>query len=132
VAASLAFAACVNFWAAIYAIARAASYPAAPRYVFGDLRTWGFVTLALAIAQFGVAASLLTGSQRARWTGAGLALVNGFGQISGLPGYPAWFLVFTAVDMVVLFGLAIYGELSRSRPAVEQGKLPRPDGRRAA
>jgi hypothetical protein len=131
-AASLAFAACVNFWAAIYSIARAANYSAAPRYVFGDLRTWGFVTLAIAIAQFGVAASLLTGSQRARWTGAGLALVNGFEQISGLPGYPAWFLVITAVDMVVLFGLAIYGELSRSRPAIPQDKLPRPGGRRAA
>jgi hypothetical protein len=56
-----------------------------------------------------VAGGLLTGSQRARWTGAGLALLNAYGQISGLPGYPLWFLVITAVDMVALFGLAIYG-----------------------
>lgn len=108
-AGSLAFAACFNFWAAVYAIARAASYAATPRYVFADLRAWGFVTLAISIAQFGAAAGLLAGGQRARWLGAGLALVNGIGQISGLPGYPLWFLVVTAVDMVVLFGLAIYG-----------------------
>jgi hypothetical protein len=45
--------------------------------------------------------------------------VNGFGQISGLPGYPSWFLVVTAVDMVVLFGLAIYGR----RSAVQEREL---------
>ena len=115
-AGSLAFAACFNFWAAVYAIARAASFAAAPRYVFGDLRAWGFVTLAIAILQFGAAAGLLAGSQRARWLGAGLALLNGFGQISGLPGYPLWFLAVTAVDMVVLFGLAIYGTRVSSWP----------------
>ena len=104
-------------------IARAASYAATPRYVFGDLRTWGFVTLLIAISQFGVAVGVYTGSQRARWIGAGLALLNGFGQISGLPGYPSWFLVVTAVDMVLLFGLAIYGERSKSRSAVQERKL---------
>ncbi len=66
-----------------------------------------------------MAAGLVAGSQRARWWGAGLALVNGIGQISGLPGYPSWFLVFTAVDMVVLLGLAIYGRQS----AVQERKL---------
>ena len=108
-AGAVAFAACFNFWAAIYLIAHAASFVAAPRYVFGDLRAWGFATLAIAVAQFGVAGGLLTGGQRARWAGAGLALLNAFGQISGLPGYPLWFLVITAVEMVALFGLAIYG-----------------------
>lgn len=113
-AGSLAFAACFNFWAAVYAIARAASFAVTPRYVFADLRTWGFITLAISISQFGAAAGLLTGSQRARWLGAGLAFLNGIGQISGLPGYPLWFLVITAVDMVVLSGMAIYGmQLSR-------------------
>src|SRR5258708_17062501 len=106
-AGSLAFAACVNFWAAIYQIARSASYTATPQYVFGNLRAWGFVTLAIAIGQFAVAAGLVAGSQRARWFGAGLALVNGFGQLSVLPGSPSWFLVATAVDMAVPFGLAL-------------------------
>jgi hypothetical protein len=111
VAGSLAFAACFNFWAAVYLFAHAAGYAdaAAPRYIFGDLRTWGFITLAIAISQFAVAAALFSGSQRARWIGAGVALLNAFGQIWGLPGYPLWFLVITAVDMVLLFGLAVYG-----------------------
>ena len=95
--------------------AHAASYAdaAAPRFVFGDLRTWGFITLAIAISQFAVAGSLLNGGQRARWIGAGVALLNAFGQIWGLPGYPLWFLVVTAVDMVLLFGLAVYGMAPR-------------------
>lgn len=91
--------------------------------MFGDLRAWGFVTLLIAISQFGVAAGIYTGSQRARWIGAGLALVNGLGQITGLPGYPFWFLWVTAVHMVVLFGLAIYGERSKDRTAVQERKL---------
>jgi len=124
-AGSLAFAACFNFWAAIYAIARAASFAAAPRYVFGDLRTWGFLTLAISISQFGAAAGLLTGSLRARWLGAGLAFLNGIGQISGLPGYPLWFLVVTAVDMVVLSGMAIYG-MQLSREAARRSASARP------
>lgn len=117
-AGSLAFAACFNFWAAIYLFAHAATYPdaAAPRYIFGDLRTWGFITLIIAISQFGVAGALVSGSQRARWIGAGVALVNAFGQIWGLPGYPLWFLVITALDMVLLFGLAVYG-MAPGRPA---------------
>lgn len=115
VAGSLAFAACFNFWAAVYLFAHAASYPdaTAPHYVFGDLRTWGFITLAIAITQFAVAGGLVSGSQRARWIGAGVALLNAFGQIWGLPGYPLWFLAVTAVDMVLLFGLGVYGMAPR-------------------
>ena len=115
----LAFAACVNFWAGVYQIAHSASFAATPQYVFGNLRTWGFVTIAIALGQFAVAAGLVAGSQRARWWGAGLALVNGFAQISGLPGYPSWFLVVTALNMIVLSGLAIYGR----RSAVQERKL---------
>lgn len=129
-AGSLAFAACFNFWAAVYLFAHAAAYAdaAAPRYVFGDLRAWGFITLAIALTQFGVAAGLLNGSQRARWIGAGVALLNAFGQIWGLPGYPLWFLVLTAVDMVALFGLGVYGLPSR-RAARMAGFRPGPGQR---
>jgi hypothetical protein len=108
-------------------MAHAAGYAAAPHYVFGDLRTWGFITLAIALSQFAVAAGLVTGSQRARWAGAGVALLNAFGQIWGLPGYPLWFLALTAVNMVLLFGLAVYGMSPRAaarRSALQEGKSP--------
>ena len=118
-AGSLAFAACVNFWAGVYLLARSASFAATPQYVFGNLRAWGFVTLAIAIGQFGVAAGLVAGSHRARGGGAGLGRVNGVGQITGRPGDPPGVLVVTAVDMVVLFGLAIYGR----RSAVQEQEL---------
>ena len=49
------------------------------------------------------------GLEGAWWLGVGLLLLNAIGQIAGLPGYPVWFLVVTAVGMVVLCGLAIYG-----------------------
>ena len=96
--------------------------------MFGDLRAWGFITLAIALTQFGVAAGLYTGSQRACWVGAGVALLNAFGQIWGLPGYPLWFPVLTALDMVALFGLAVYGMQSR-RAARVTGFRPEPGER---
>jgi len=91
-------------------IARSNSFGATPQYLFGNLRTWGFFTLLIAIMQFGAAWGILTGSQRARWVGVGLLLLNAVGQIAGLPAYPFWFLVVTAVGMVVLCWLAISGE----------------------
>jgi len=106
----VALAACYNLVASFALIARSNDFGATPRYLFGNLRTWGFVTLLIAILQFGAAWGILTGSQRARWLGVGLLLLNAIGQIAGLPGYPFWFLVVTAVGMVVLCGLAIYGE----------------------
>jgi hypothetical protein len=109
----LAFAACYNLVASFALIARSNSFGATPRYLFGNLRTWGFCTLLIAIMQFGAAWGILTGSQRAWWLGVGLLLLNAIGQIAGLPGYPVWFLVVTAVGMVVLCGLAIYGNAAQ-------------------
>ena len=106
----VALAACYNLVASFALIARSNSFGATPQYLFGNLRTWGFFTLLIAIMQFGAAWGILTGSQRARWAGVGLLLLNAVGQIAGLPAYPFWFLVVTAVGMVVLCGLAISGE----------------------
>lgn len=105
----VAFAACYNLVAGVALIARANDFGATPQYLLGNLRTWGFVTLLIAILQFGTACGIAIGGQRARWFGVVLLLLNAIGQISGLPGYPFWFLVVTAVGMVVLCGLAIYG-----------------------
>lgn len=104
----VALAACYNLVASFALIARSNAFGATPRYLFGNLRTWGFLTLLIAISQFGAAAGIAAGSRRARWFGIGLAVANAIGQISGLPGYPFWFLVLTAVDLVVLCGLAVY------------------------
>src|SRR5262249_46229527 len=113
----VALAACYNLVASFALIARSNSFGATPQYLFGNLRTWGFLTLLIAIMQFGAAWGILTGSQRARWVGVGLLLVNAIGQIAGLPEYPFWFLVVTAVGLVVLCGLAIPGERrAGSRP----------------
>jgi hypothetical protein len=104
----LAFSACYNLIASFALIARSNAFDATPQYLFGNLRTWGFVTLLIAILQFGAVGGIAAGSQRARWFGVGLALLNAVGQIAGLPGYPFWFLVLTAADMIALCGLAIY------------------------
>jgi len=117
----LAFLALFNLVAGIALVARANAYLATPRYVFGNLRVWGLVTVLIALVQFAAAGGVLAGGQRARWLGVAVVLVTAFGQISGLPGYPFWFLVITAVSMVMLSALAIYGRRSPARARPDRG-----------
>ena len=45
----MAFAACYNLIASFALIARSNDFGATPQYLFGNLRTWGFATLLIAI-----------------------------------------------------------------------------------
>jgi hypothetical protein len=93
----------------IAAIARSSVFIGNARYVFGDLRTWGWVALILGVLQALVSIGVLAGNQAARWTGVALIGLNTIGQMFFLPGYPFWSLMIIAVDIVALWGLCAYG-----------------------
>ena len=60
----------VGFWNLIYAIAAIANshvFVANAHYVFGSLRTWGWVTLIFAILQILAGVGVMAGNQLARW-----------------------------------------------------------------
>ena len=93
----------------IAAIAQSHVFIANAHYVFGDLRTWGWVALILGVLQALVSIGVLAGNQIARWTGVALIGLNTIGQMFFLPGYPFWSLMIIAVDIVALWGLCAYG-----------------------
>jgi len=93
----------------IAAIARSSVFIGNAKYVFGDLRTWGWVALILGVLQALVSIGVLAGNQAARWTGVALIGLNTIGQMFFLPGYPFWSLMIIAVDIVALWGLCAYG-----------------------
>ena len=100
---------CFNAIYGIAAIADSHVFTANAHYVFADLRTWGWITLVIAILQLIAAGGVLAGSQFARWTAVGLIALNTIDQMFFLPAYPLWSLTIIAMDIVALYGLCAYG-----------------------
>jgi len=93
----------------IAAVARSHVFIANAHYVFGDLRTWGWITLILGVLQLLAAFGVLAGNQAARWTAVVLIGLNAIDQMFFLPGYPFWSLMIIAADVFALYGLCVYG-----------------------
>ena len=102
----------VGFWNLIYGIAAIAQshvFVANAHYVFGDLRTWGWITLIISALQILAGIGVMTGNQAARWAGIVLVGLNAINQMFFIPAYPFWSLMIIAVDVVALWGLCAYG-----------------------
>jgi hypothetical protein len=101
--------ACFNLIYGIAAIANSHVFTASAHYVFGDLRTWGWITLIIGVLQLGAAAGVLAGSPLARWFAVAVLGLNAIDQMFFIPAYPFWSLMIIAVDVVALYGLCAYG-----------------------
>ncbi|HJY73877.1 MAG TPA: hypothetical protein VJ347_19060 [Streptosporangiaceae bacterium] len=102
----------VGFFNLIYGIAAIAQshvFVANAHYVFGSLRTWGWITLILAVLQLLAAAGALAGNELARWFAVAVVGLNAINQMLFLPAYPFWSLTIIAMDVVALYGLCAYG-----------------------
>ena len=102
----------IGFWNLIYgisALAKSSVFVANAHYVFGDLRTWGWITLIIAALQLLAGIGVMTGNQAARWAGIVLVGLNAINQMFFIPAYPFWSLMIIAVDIVALYGLCAYG-----------------------
>jgi hypothetical protein len=102
----------VGFWNLIYgisALAKSSVFVANAHYVFGDLRTWGWITLIIAALQLLAGIGVMTGNQAARWAGIVLVGLNAINQMFFIPAYPFWSLMIIAFDIVALYGLCAYG-----------------------
>ena len=100
---------CFNVIQGIAAIANSHVFTANAHYVFGSLRTWGWITLIIAVLQLLAAVGVFAGNQLARWFAEAVLGLNAIDQMFFLPGYPFWSLMIIAVDVVALWGLCVYG-----------------------
>jgi hypothetical protein len=101
-----------GFWnliQGITAIARSHVYVANAHYVFGDLRSWGWVTLILSILMLLAGVGVLIGNQLARWFAVAVLGLDAIAQMFVIPSYPFWSLTIIALDVVALYGLCAYG-----------------------
>jgi hypothetical protein len=105
----LAIAGFFNLIDGIAAIAKSSVFVANARFVIGDLKAWGWLTLCLGVLQLLAALGVVVGNQVARWFAVAVIGLNLITQMFFLPGYPFWSLMIIAVDVVALWGLCAYG-----------------------
>jgi hypothetical protein len=98
-----------NFFDGIAAISGAHVFVGNANYVFSDLNTWGWIVLCLGILQGFAALVVVTGSEWARWFGIACAGLNAIGQLMFAPAYPWWAMAMFAIDILIIYGLAVYG-----------------------
>jgi hypothetical protein len=101
---------CFNLIYGIAAIANSHVFVANAHYVFGGLRTWGWITLIIGALQLLAAAGVVAGNQAARWFGVAVLGLSAIDQMFFIPAYPFWSLMIIAVDVVALYGLCAYGK----------------------
>lgn len=105
----LGFAGIWNTLNGMLAIGKSKIFVADASYVFSDLRTWGWIILFLGLLQLAAAFMVATGSEYARWFGIGTAGLNAIGQLYYLPAQPMWAIALFAVDILIIYALAVYG-----------------------
>jgi hypothetical protein len=65
--------------------------------------------LILGVIQLLAAFTLMGGSELARWFGIFAASINAIGQLMFVPAYPFWAISLFAVDILIIYALAVYG-----------------------
>jgi hypothetical protein len=98
-----------NVFDGILALANSKVYGVNRTYVFSDLRTWGWIVLLLGCLQLLAAFLIFAGSEFARWFGIAVAGVNAIAQLAFVPVYPVWAMSMFAADVLVIYGLTVYG-----------------------
>jgi hypothetical protein len=78
--------------------------------VFGDLKTWGWISLLLGILELLAAFSLMRGGAFGRWLAIFAASLVALDALFEIPAYPFWSLAVFALSLWIIHGLAIFRE----------------------
>ena len=93
----------------IIALSNSKFYAANAQYVFSNLHTWGWINVILGSLLIVAAMGVFSGSGFARWFGIFAAGLNAVGQFAAIQAYPFWSLMVFAIDILVIYALAVYG-----------------------
>ena len=99
----------MNTVGGIAAIDDANFWVAEAQFQFADLNTWGWVLLVVGLIQLVAAFSIWSGGSFGRLIGIVSATGNAVIQLFFLPAYPFWALAIFTLDILVIYGLAVYG-----------------------
>ncbi len=105
----VAMAGVLNMVYGIAAVAKSSFYVANTRFVFSDLKTWGWIVLLIGAFQLIVAWGIWARQTWARWTGVAIASLNALAQLGFIAAYPWLSVAVFALDVMVIYGLTVHG-----------------------
>jgi hypothetical protein len=79
------------------------------KYIISNLNTWGWVTLLLGVLQLIAAFSLWAGGLYGRAVAILAASLSAMAALLSIPAYPFWSLAIFAIDIIVIYQVAMYG-----------------------
>lgn len=79
------------------------------KYVISSLNTWGWVILITGALQVATAFGVWARNTFFTWLGIAFACLNAIGVLLMLPAYPLLSLSLFAVDVLIVYGLAVHG-----------------------
>ena len=93
----------------IAAIDKATFFTQNAKYVFADLKTFGWIVLILGVIQILAALAIWNGTGWGRWFGVACAGANMILQMLWIPSAPFLALTILVLDLLVVYGLIVYG-----------------------
>jgi hypothetical protein len=93
----------------IVTVTKSSFYVSGSRYVFSGPVTWGWIMIIAGVITILAAFGIFRGAQWARFWGIGVAALQALVQLLCIQAYPFWSLCVFALDVLVIYGLAVYG-----------------------
>jgi hypothetical protein len=78
------------------------------KYIFSDLKTWGWVALIIGVLELFAAVSLLRGNSFGRWFGIAAGSLNALAALLAIPAYPLLAIALFALSLWIIYGLSVY------------------------
>jgi hypothetical protein len=79
-----------------------------------DYTAWGWTHLIIGLIAVGTAFGVLMGQMWARVVGIIIALISALANIAFLSAYPLWSTIIIAIDILVIYALAVHGREVKS------------------
>jgi hypothetical protein len=74
-----------------------------------DYTTWGWTHLVIGLIAVGVGIGIFAGQKWARVAGIVIAVISVLVNVAFLPAYPIWIMLVIALDVLVIYALAVHG-----------------------
>jgi hypothetical protein len=97
----------------IAAIGDSKFFVAGAKYILSNLNTWGWITLIIGVLQLFAAFSLWSGGLYGRIVGIGVSSLSALAALLSIPAYPFWSLAIFALDVVIIYQIALRGTEGR-------------------
>jgi hypothetical protein len=85
------------------------NYFHADKLLFGDTSLWGWLAIIMGVGQIVIGFGIAAGNVLAQILAVVWAILNACLHLLAIGAYPAWSIIIMALDVLVIYGLIMYG-----------------------